>query len=114
MAAVHCAHHGRGQRRDGDRHAEPEDDHGGEKRRPVRAADARPRVQADAERRDHRAHRQRSSTAEARDKTARPSGQRKQHDRQRQQCGSSRRGAVALHLNEVHRQEKQDHAERRI
>ena len=114
MSRIDRAHHSGRERRDRDRHPEPEHGHRRKERRPIGAANSRPRVQREAEGSDARSYRQRKPTACSRDQCTRPSGQHEHDDRKRQQSRSGGRCCVVLDLNEIERHEKQDDAQRGV
>ena len=109
-------HHPQSSRRShhADRHPKPQHHDRGKEIQPVRASNPRPQKQTKSRRRHQRPHRQRCSRSIPRHQPAGPPRQHKHQQDQRQQRRPRLRRRVALHLDQIHRKEKQNPAHRRI
>ena len=114
MVARHRVHHRRRQRRHADGHAEAEHHHGRKERRPVGTADAGPAEQGEAQCRDKRPDNQWRPCPIALDEPAGPARQEEHQHDERQESGAGGGGRVSLDLDQVHRKEEEDAAERGI
>ena len=114
MISRHRVHHRRRQRRDARRHTATKNDDSGEKRRPVRSADARPAKQRKAQCGDERPDDERRSCSVAIEEAAGPARQQEhQHDEgQERGAGGGRR--VPLDLHQVERKEEENTAQCRV
>ena len=107
-------HDGRRQRRDAHGHAESEDDDRREESFPVAAADCGQCEQKESERGYRRPDDEREFRAVAFDKPARPAREREHYEHEGKRRRARRSRGVALHLNQVEREEEECAAERRV